>query len=152
MPAVPATLVGNLVAAPEVKRTEGGTSYTRFRVAVNDRFRDASGEWKDHEPIFWTCEAWKDAAEIIAAQFKTGSPVIVNGTFRSQSWETAEGEKRSRTFVRVEAMGPNTLLAQRRRSADKAVDVPADLDDEGPTQPAAEQPSLAASESWDAQA
>jgi single stranded DNA-binding protein len=112
-----ATLVGNLVADPELRYTPNGTPCATFRVATNGRYRDDQGAWKDLEAVYWHCEAWKESAEIIANEFKQGMPVIVTGTHGTKNWETKEGEKRSRLIVKVDAMGHNTLLAMRRKLA-----------------------------------
>ena len=58
------TLVGNLVADPELRYTPQGQPVARFRVASTPRFYDkASGEWKDGEALFLTCNAWRQAGE-----------------------------------------------------------------------------------------
>lgn len=119
MAAVPITLVGNVATAPEVRTTPNGTHYVRFRIATNERYRDKAGEWKDHEATFWDVEAWGDVASAIGEDVAVGAPVIATGPMRSQSWQTEDGEKRVRRFVKVEAIGPDLARRKRRGSADQ---------------------------------
>ena len=61
------TIAGNLVEDPELRFTPAGQPVARFRVASTPRFRDnASGEWKDGDSLFLTCNVWRQAAENVA--------------------------------------------------------------------------------------
>ena len=40
-------LMGNLTRKPEIRVTTGGTSICKLGLAVNRRFKDQSGEWKE---------------------------------------------------------------------------------------------------------
>ena len=112
MAAISMTLVGNLVADPERKETPSGRVVSRFRVATNDGYRGATGEYVELEPVFNDCEAWGEAAEA-ASQLHKGAAVIVVGEQRQQNWETPEGAKRARRYVHVSALG----IDQARRKA-----------------------------------
>ena len=58
------TIVGNLVDAPELRFTPAGKAVARFRIASTPRYRDnATGEWKDGDTLFLTCQVWRQAAE-----------------------------------------------------------------------------------------
>ena len=58
------TIAGNLVDDPELRFTPAGQPVARFRVASTPRFRDNStGEWKDGDSLFLTCNVWRQAAE-----------------------------------------------------------------------------------------
>ncbi len=118
MPATPAVLIGNVATVPELKHTEDGTPYARLRVACNERWRNSAGEWVEREPVFWPCDVWGPDAEVVARLATRGAPVIVTGTFRSQTWTTDAGETRTRTYVHVQNFGVNALLAARRPARD----------------------------------
>jgi len=80
----------------------------RFRVASTPRFRDnASGEWKDGDSLFLTCNVWRQAAENVAESLTRGMRVIVSGRLRQRSYETKEGEKRTVYEVEVDDVGPS---------------------------------------------
>jgi single stranded DNA-binding protein len=84
MSAVPAVLAGNVVADIELATTPTGKKFARFRVATNERYRKADGQWADREAVFWNCEAWNEPAEAIAQQFKKGSAVVKPGSRKTQ--------------------------------------------------------------------
>ena len=44
-------LMGNLTRKPEVRYTQGGMAICNLGIAVNRRFKDSSGNWKE-EPTF----------------------------------------------------------------------------------------------------
>jgi single-strand DNA-binding protein len=77
-------------------------------VASTPRFRDnATGEWKDGDSLFLTCNVWRQAAENVAESLTRGSRVIVSGRLRQRSYETKEGEKRTVYEVEVDDVGPS---------------------------------------------
>jgi single-strand DNA-binding protein len=102
------TIVGNLVADPELRFTPAGQPVATFRVASTPRVRDnASGEWKDGDSLFLTCNVWRQAAENVAESLQRGMRVIVSGRLRQRSYETKEGEKRTVYEVEVDDVGPS---------------------------------------------
>jgi single-strand DNA-binding protein len=102
------TVVGNLVDDPELRFTPAGQPVARFRVASTPRFRDnASGEWKDGDSLFLTCNVWRQAAENVAESLQRGMRVIVSGRLRQRQYETKEGEKRTVYEVEVDEVGPS---------------------------------------------
>jgi single-strand DNA-binding protein len=102
------TVAGNLVDDPELRFTPAGQAVARFRVASTPRFRDNStGEWKDGDSLFLTCNVWRQAAENVAESLHRGTRVIVSGRLRQRSYETKEGEKRTVYEVEVDDVGPS---------------------------------------------
>jgi single-strand DNA-binding protein len=102
------TIAGNLVDDPELRFTPAGQPVARFRVASTPRFRDNStGEWKDGDSLFLTCNVWRQAAENVAESLTRGMRVIVSGRLRQRSYETKEGEKRTVYEVEVDDVGPS---------------------------------------------
>ena len=102
------TIAGNLVDDPELRFTPAGQPVARFRVASTPRFRDnATGEWKDGDSLFLTCNVWRQAAENVAESLTRGMRVIVSGRLRQRSYETREGDKRTVYEVEVDDVGPS---------------------------------------------
>jgi single-strand DNA-binding protein len=102
------TIAGNLVDDPELRYTPTGQAVAKFRVASTPRFRDQqSGEWKDGDSLFLTCNVWRQAAENVAESLQRGMRVIVSGRLRQRSYETREGEKRTVYEVEVDDVGPS---------------------------------------------
>jgi single-strand DNA-binding protein len=88
--------------------TPAGQAVARFRVASTPRFRDnTSGEWKDGDSLFLTCNVWRQAAENTAESLARGMRVIVSGRLRQRSYETKDGEKRTVYEVEVDDVGPS---------------------------------------------
>src|SRR6266498_2660619 len=102
------TIAGNLVDDPELRFTPSGQPVAKFRVASTPRFRDNStGEWKDGDSLFLTCNVWRQAAENVAESLTRGMRVIVSGRLRQRSYETKDGEKRTVYEVEVDDVGPS---------------------------------------------
>jgi len=109
------TLVGNLVDDPELRFTPSGAAVAKFRLASTPRTYDRqSGEWKDGESLFLTCNVWRQAAENVAESLQRGMRVIVQGRLRQRSYETREGEKRTVFEVEVDEVGPSLRSATAR--------------------------------------
>jgi single-strand DNA-binding protein len=106
------TLVGNLVADPELRFTPSGQAVANFRVASTPRVLDkASNEWKDGEGLFLTVTVWRTLAENCAESLVKGSRVIVQGRLKQRTYETREGEKRTVYEIDAEDVGPSLLRA-----------------------------------------
>jgi len=106
------TIVGNLVADPELRYTPSGQAVANFRVASTPKIRDnATGEWKDGDSLFLTCNVWRQAAENVAESLQRGMRVIVSGRLRQRSYETREGEKRVVFEVEADEVGPSLRYA-----------------------------------------
>jgi single-strand DNA-binding protein len=104
----PITIIGNLVGDPELRYTQTGQAVATFRVASTPRFRDnATGEWKDGDSLFLSCNVWRQSAENAAESLQRGMRVIVSGRLRQRSYETKEGEKRTVYEVEVDDVGPS---------------------------------------------
>src|SRR6201995_2666510 len=104
----PITVVGNLVADPELRFTPSGQPVATFRVASTPRIRDnATGEWKDGDSPFLGCIVWRRAAENVAESVQRGRRVIVTGRLRQRTYETKEGEKLTVYEVEVDDVGPS---------------------------------------------
>ena len=70
------TIAGNLVDDPELPGSPpAGQPVAKFRVASTPRFRDnATGEWKDGDSLFLTCNVWRQAAENVAESLTRRHP------------------------------------------------------------------------------
>jgi len=107
---VQVTVVGTIVAEPEMRFLQSGKAVANFTVAQNPRVKDGN-EWKDGEPTFFKCNAWEGMAENVVESLHKGDRVIVQGGMYSRAWEDKEGNKRSALEVRIEAVGPDLRYA-----------------------------------------
>ncbi|AKE42190.1 single-stranded DNA-binding protein [Corynebacterium kutscheri] len=106
------TIVGNVVADPELRFTPAGAAVANFRVASTPRrFDSATNQWVDGEAMFLTCNVWRQVAENVAETLTKGMRVIVTGRLKQRSFETQQGEKRSVFEIDVEEVGPSLRYA-----------------------------------------
>jgi single-strand DNA-binding protein len=85
----------------------------KFTVASTPRTMDRqSGQWKDGDPLFLSCTAWRELAENIAESLTKGTRVVVTGRLKLSRWETDEGDKRSAYGLDVDEIGPSLKWAQ----------------------------------------
>jgi single-strand DNA-binding protein len=104
----PITVVGNLVADPELRFTPSGQPVATFRIASTPRIMDRqTNEWKDGDSLFLSCNVWRQAAENVAESLQRGMRVIVTGRLKQRNYETKEGEKRTVFEVEVDDVGPS---------------------------------------------
>jgi single-strand DNA-binding protein len=109
---IPLTIVGNLTADPELNYGASGAARVTFTVASTPRVFDRqANEWKDGETTFMPCTLWREQGENAVESLTRGTRVIVIGRLITRSWETPEGEKRSRMELQVEEIGPSLRYA-----------------------------------------
>lgn len=106
------TVVGNLVADPELRFTTSGAAVANFRVASTTRtFNRQTGEWEEGDSMFLTCIAWRQMAENVGESLQKGMRVMVSGRLRQRSYDTREGERRTVFEVEVDEVGPSLRYA-----------------------------------------
>ena len=108
----PITVVGNLVADPELRFIPSGAAVANFRIASTPRqFNRDTNQWEDGEALFLTCNCWRQMAENVAESLTKGMRVIVNGRLKQRSYQTREGENRTVFEVEVDEVGPSLKYA-----------------------------------------
>lgn len=106
------TIVGNLVEDPRLAFTQSGVAVANFRVAQTPRQYDReTSQYVDGEPLFMTCNIWRQAAENVANSLSKGDRVIVHGRLRQRSFDDKEGSRRTVMEVEVDAVGPDLRYA-----------------------------------------
>lgn len=98
-------LVGNCTRAPELRFTSGGLASASFGLAINNRKKDAAGEWVDGDPQFFDIVTFGTLAENVAESVDKGHRVGVNGRLSYSSWESDDGGKRSKVEVIADSVG-----------------------------------------------
>lgn len=92
------TLLGNLVADPEARFTQGGQAVLNFRMATNESYQDSSGERKERAE-FHTVVLFGKRAEALNKILTKGKQILVEGRLQTRSWEDKQGAKRYTTEV-----------------------------------------------------
>ena len=92
-------LMGNLTRKPEVRFSPNGTAICKFGLAVNRRFKDQSGEWKE-EATFVDVTIFGKRGEAFAKYHDKGKTAFIEGSLRLDQWDDKQsGEKRSKLYV-----------------------------------------------------
>lgn len=106
------TVVGNVVAEPELRFTPAGAAVCDFRVASTPRtYNKTTQQWEDGEAMFLTCNAWKQLGENTAESLAKGMRVIVTGKLKQRSFQNREGDTRTVFEIDVEEVGPSLRYA-----------------------------------------
>ena len=104
------TITGNLTREPEIRYTREGQATTQLGVAVNRRWQDrATQEWQE-STSFFDVICWRDLAENVALSLTKGMRVVVTGRLEHRTWETEEGEHRSKVEITADEVGPACAL------------------------------------------
>lgn len=94
------TISGNLVRDIELRQTNSGFTIGELAVAVNERRKDASGEWGDY-PNYFDCKLLGSRAEKLAGYLVKGTKVTIAGKLQQERWEK-DGQKRSKVTILVD--------------------------------------------------
>ena len=104
------TIVGNATREPELRFTASGQAVASFGVAVNRRWQNRNNEWEESTSFFdVTC--WAQLAENVAESIPKGGRVVVTGRLDQRSWETQEGDKRSKVEIVADDVAPSLRWA-----------------------------------------
>jgi len=95
-------LLGNLTRDVEVRYLQSGTAVADVGLAVNDRRKGQNGEWIE-ETTFVDVTLWGRTAEVAGEYLSKGSPLLVEGRLKYDTWEK-DGQKRSKLSVVCERM------------------------------------------------
>jgi single-strand DNA-binding protein len=95
-------LVGNLTRDPELRYTPKGTAIAKIGMAVNRVWTSETGEKKE-EVTFVDVDVFGRTAENVAQYLRKGSPLLVEGRLRLDTWEDKQtNQKRSKLGVVAE--------------------------------------------------
>lgn len=83
------TLMGRLVADPELRTTNSGKSVANFRIAVDRAFS------KNKETDFITIVAFESTADFCSRYFSKGSMIGIQGRIQTRNYEDNNGNKRT---------------------------------------------------------
>ena len=104
-------VVGNATRDPELRFTPSGQAVANFGLAVNRRWQNRStNEWEE-AVSFFDVTAWQQLAENVSESVQKGTRVVVTGRLDQRSWETQDGEKRSKVEIVADEVGPSLRYA-----------------------------------------
>lgn len=105
------TLVGNITRDPEIRYTPSGQTVATFGVAVNRRWQNRQTQEWEEQVSFFDVKAWSGLAENVAESLTKGTRVVVTGRLEQRSWETDNGDKRSKVEVVADDIAPSLRWA-----------------------------------------
>ncbi len=100
------TIVGNVTRDPELRFTPSGAPVCNFGVAWNTKSK--SGE---ESVSFFDVACWRDLAENVAESITKGMRVVIYGRLDQRSWESQEGERRSKVELVADEVAPSLRWA-----------------------------------------
>ncbi len=105
------TLIGNITRDPELRYTAGGQAIATFGVAVNRRWQNRQTQAWEESTSFFDVVCWGDLGTNVADSLSKGDRVIISGRLEQRSWESQDGEKRSKIEVIADEVGPSVRWA-----------------------------------------
>ena len=92
-------VIGYLGNDPDFRIAQSNTAIATFSVATTERWKDNSGQPKEHTEWFHV-KVFGNRAETVNQYLHKGSRVYLEGRKRTESWEDKQsGEKKYRDFV-----------------------------------------------------
>ena len=105
------TVVGNITRDPELRFTASGQATASFGLAVNRIWNDRQTNERKEAVSFFDIVCWREMAENASESLSKGARVLVTGRLEQRSWETPEGEKRSKIEIVADEIGPSLRWA-----------------------------------------
>jgi len=105
------TVVGNITRDPELRFTPSGQAVASFGIAVNRRWQNrANNEWEE-QTSFFDIKCWAQLAENVSESLGRGARVVVTGRLEQRSWQTDQGDKRSKVEIVADDVAPSLRWA-----------------------------------------
>jgi len=105
------SIVGNLTREPELRFTPSGQATATFGIAVNRTWTDRQSQERRESTSFFDVVCWGTLAENAATSLTRGTRVVVTGRLDQRSWETQDGDKRSKVEITAEEIAPSLRWA-----------------------------------------
>jgi len=125
------TVTGNLTRDPEVRYTKEGHANAQLGLAVHRRWMDRETKEWEESTSFFDVVCWRELAENVAMTLGKGMRVMVTGRLEQRSWETDQGERRSKVEIIAEGVGASlrftsAIVARGDRPGGSGTDEPVD--------------------------
>jgi single-strand DNA-binding protein len=105
------TLVGNCTRDPELRFTPGGQAIASFGLAVNRRWQNRQTQEWEEATSFFDVTCWQQLAENVAESVQKGTRIVITGRLDQRSWETQDGDKRSKVEIVADDVAPSLRWA-----------------------------------------
>jgi len=112
-------ITGNLVANPSLRETNTGTAVATATIANNEFFNDGQGE-RQQVTTFVDVTVWGKSGENFASLAKKGQEIIIEGQLRNNDWESEDGQRHSKHFLKAESWQFTQSKSKEAPQADNA--------------------------------
>ena len=92
-------MMGNLTKDPDFKQLSSGQGVCRFSMASNRQFKNRQTGAMAQEVCFIDIDVWGAQAESCKQYLQKGRQVLVEGRLKLDSWQDADGNKRSKHSI-----------------------------------------------------
>lgn len=92
-------MMGNLTRDPEHKQLSSGQAVCRLGLASNRQFKNKQTGTMVQEVCFVDVDVWGPQAESCRQYLSKGRSVLVEGRLKLDSWQEADGTKRSKHSI-----------------------------------------------------
>ncbi|MGX3010016.1 single-stranded DNA-binding protein [Helicobacter sp. 23-1044] len=96
-------IVGNLTRDVELKYLQSGSAVATIGLASNRKYKKQDGDWAE-ETCFVDVSLFGRTAEVANQYLKKGSQVLIEGRLKLDTWNDANGQKRSKHTITAESM------------------------------------------------
>ena len=107
-------VIGNMTRDPELRFTPSGQPVAGFGLAVNRKWNNRQTGEQQEQTSFFDVTCWAQLGENVAESLSKGDRVVVTGRLEQRSWETQEGEKRSKVEIIADEVSPSLRWATAR--------------------------------------
>ena len=105
------TVIGNVTRDPELRFTPSGQAIATFGLAVNRRWQNRQTQEWEEQVSFFDVTCWAQLGQNVSDTLVKGSRAIVTGRLEQRSWETDQGDKRSKVEIIADEVGPSLRWA-----------------------------------------
>ena len=114
-------MMGRLTRDPEVSSSANGTTFARYSIAVDRKFK------KEGEPDadFFNCTSFGKQAEFVEKYLKKGTKVVVTGRLQNNNYTNKDGQK----VYDVRIMCEEVEFAESKNSSESSNSGSADVTD-----------------------
>ena len=136
-------MVGNLTRDPALSYLPSQTPVVEFGLATNRKWTDRQTNQQREDVCFVDCRCYGRQAETINQYMRKGRPILIEGRLELDTWEGADGSRRSKHRIFVERF---TFLGDGQQQAAQQPQQPVQAP---PPQQAPQTPSQGAPAAYD---
>ena len=118
-------MAGNLTRDPDYKQLASGQAVCRLGLASNRQFKNKQSGDMIQEVCYIDIDVWGPQAESCRQYLQKGRPILVEGRLKLDSWDDANGQKRSKHSIvadRVVFLASNNAQAENAEQDEQRLD------------------------------